>query len=50
MESKNNTNECICKTEAFTDIEDKLMVTKGEVEGGEGQIRGMGLTDTNHYV
>ena len=29
----------------FTDIENKLMVTKGERERGEGKIRGMGLKD-----
>ena len=44
---KNNTNECICKTETDSDIENKLVVTKGEREGGE-QIRGMGLRDTNY--
>ena len=38
--SKNNTNECICKTEtdSETDIENKLVVSTGEGEG-EGQIR-----------
>lgn len=29
----------------FTDIGNKLMVTKGERERGEGKIRGMGLKD-----
>ena len=28
----------------------KLMVTEEEREGGEGQIRSMGLTDTNYYI
>ena len=30
---KKNTNELICKTNKFTDIENKLMITKGKVEG-----------------
>ena len=47
---KNNTNENSCKTERLTDIENKLVVSKGEREGEEGQIRGMGLTDTNYYI
>ena len=33
----------------FTDTETNV-VTKGEREGGEGQIRGMRLTNTNYYV
>ena len=32
----------------LTDIENKFVVTKGEKEGGEGQIRDMVLT--NYYV
>ena len=28
----------------------KLMVTKGEQEGGEGQMRSMKLRDTNYYI
>ena len=32
VESKNNTNEFTYKTNRFTDIENKLMVTKGEQE------------------
>ena len=28
----------------------KLMVTKGEQEGGEGQIRSMKLRDINYYI
>ena len=31
-----------------TDIENKVVVTKEE--RGEGQIRGMGLPDTNYYI
>ena len=34
----------------LTDTENKLVVTKGEREGGEGHVRGMGLRDTNYYV
>ena len=35
MESKKDTNELIYKTEyRLTDIENKLMVTTGEVDGG----------------
>lgn len=30
---KNNTNECICKTNRLTDLESKLVATKGEREG-----------------
>ena len=28
----------------------KCIVTKWEKEGGEGQIRSIGLTDTNYYT
>ena len=31
-----NTNKCICKTNRLTDIENKLVVTSGEREGGGG--------------
>ena len=34
----------------LTDIENKLVVTVGGREGREGQIRGIGLRDTNYYV
>ena len=48
---KNNTNECVCKTETACEsvsvTEHKLVVIKGE---REGQMRGMGLTDTNYYT
>ena len=30
------------------DTENKLVITKWE--GGGGQIRGMGVTDTNYYI
>ena len=36
---KNNTNESMYKTETdFTDIENKLMATKGEREGGQDKL------------
>ena len=48
---KNNTKESVYKTETdLTDIENKLMVTKVEREGRRGQIRGVGLRDTNYYT
>ena len=34
----------------LTDIEIKSVITKEERARGEGQIRGMGLTDTNYYI
>ena len=43
----NNTNEYIYTK---TDRDNKLMVTKGDSEVGERQIRSMGLSDTNHYT
>ena len=39
----------IQKRNRVTDTENKFMVTKGEGQG-EGQIRSMGLTDTNYYT
>ena len=36
------------KTERLTDTENKLVVTTGERDGGQG--RGMGLKDINYYV
>ena len=33
----------------LTDIENKLMITKGE-RGREGQIRSLGLADTYYYI
>lgn len=41
----NNTNESIHKNR-----ENKLMITKGDSEVGERQIRSMALSDTNHYT
>ena len=37
---------CLQNRSRLTDIENELVVTKGEREGGEGQIRGMRLTGT----
>ena len=34
----------------FTDIENKLVVIKGEWGGRDGQTRGMGLTETKFYI
>ena len=34
----------------LTDTENKLAVTKREKEDGEGQIKSIGLTDTNYYI
>ena len=33
----------------LTDVENKFVVTEGEREG-DRQIRGVGLTDINHYM
>ena len=44
---KKKTNACICKTETDSRIEKKSWLQKGI---GEGQIRGMGLTDRNYSV
>ena len=38
------------KRNRLTDREHKLVVIKGEKEDGEGQIRSMGLRDTNNYA
>ena len=35
MESKNGTNELIYKTETVTDVENKLMVTRGDGGGNK---------------
>ena len=34
----------------LTDIENTLVVTKGERDGEEGQIKCMELIDTNYYI
>ena len=47
---KYNTNESIYKTNRLTDIENSLRLPKGKGMRGEGQIRSMGLTDTNYYA
>ena len=47
---KNNTSESTCKTETGSQTQKtNLPSQRGEVVG-EGQIRRMGLTDTNHYI
>ena len=40
---KNNTNELTYKTERLTDIENKLMVTKGEAGEGRGIDLDLGI-------
>ena len=45
---KYDTNELIYQTETLMDIENKLMVTKGEK--GVGKNRSLGLADTNYYI
>ena len=40
----------ITKRNRLTDIENKLVVTSWEREGGKEQYRGMGLRGTNYYV
>ena len=47
---RSNTSECIYKTNRFTDVGNKFMVTGGERSGGKGQVRNMELTDTNYYT
>ena len=37
------------KQNRLTDIENKIMVTKGE-SGGKGQIRSLGLADTHYCI
>ena len=43
---KNDTSRFIYKTSSLPDIENKLLVTKGE-RVGKGLIRSMGLTETH---
>ena len=44
---KNKANYICIKRNRLTDMENKLMVTKGE---REGSIRSMKFTDTNYYT
>ena len=46
---KNGTNELIYKTETDSDIDNKLMVTKGEREGGEIK-QGFGISRYDYYI
>ena len=43
LSKKNNTNQLVYKTERFTDIENKLRLSKGKG-------RDKGLTDTHYYI
>ena len=45
---KTGTNVPIYKTEIVTDVENKLMVTKGE--GGGGSVGRLGLTYIHYYI
>ena len=47
---KNNTNECICKAELTHRYRKQISNYQRGEEREEGQIRGMGLRDTNYYV
>ena len=46
---KNDTNECLCKTETEPHRKQTCGYQRGEGKG-EGQIRGMRVTDTNYYA
>ena len=51
MNLKNKTKGWIQQNKnRLSDTENKLVVTNGEKEWGEGQYRGMGLRDTNYNV
>ena len=48
-------DEPICRTERLTDVENILVVAKGEGgrsgrEGGVGWTGSLGLIDTNYYI
>ena len=46
---KYNTNEHVYKIETNSQIENGLVVAKGE-ESGEGRIGSLGLSDENYYI
>ena len=46
---KHGTNEPINKTNRITDMENRLVVAKGEGEG-VGWTGSLGLVDTNYYI
>ena len=47
---KYDTNEPIYKTETNSDIENRLVVAKGEEGEGEGRTGSLGLVDANYYI
>ena len=46
---KNNTNECICKTETNLRYRKQISVPKDRGKG-EGQINGIKSANTNYYI
>ena len=46
---KYGTNEPIYETNRFTDMENRLVVAKGEV-GGSDMDGNLGLVDANYYI
>ena len=50
VESKNKTNECICKTETDSRMYKQTSGYQWGQLRGEGKIRGIGLRGTNYYV
>ena len=47
---KNNKNECICKTEVDSQLQKTTCDYRRGEGSWEGQVRSMGLTDTNYYL
>ena len=47
---KNNTNECICKTQTDSQIQKTNVVTKGEGKVRRDKLGVWGLTDTNYFM
>ena len=47
---KNTTNECMCKTETDSQIQETTCGSQRGDGRGEREIQVMGLTDTNYYV
>ena len=50
VESKNNTNECICTRETDSQIYKQTSGYQWGHVRGEGQSRGIGVRGTNYYV
>ena len=47
---KNNTNECICKTQTDSQIQKTNVVTNGEGKVRSDKLGVWGLTDTNYFM